>query len=669
MQGHLLRFLPPGVRPEEREDLQRAVLTIAGAFVASALAFAIAAMQAAWGIWESALTCVAAGACSAALPFWVRRTGRWRAAARALTGLLWAAAFFVAALTGGTLVPPLYYLVFAAAVGTLTLGPRAGVFLCVANTLLIGGLYLLHVEGFAAPRFVPPELGLRSAMRGALVFNLALAALVTAYEWVRASTLRESEQSERRYRALADYGPDLIAEVDAAGRIVHVAGGGGALNARLRGRVGLDAIHPDDRAAAASAVRLLETQAAVRIGPLRWVLAEGDAHWFEASLTRFQAGREWHVLAVAREVTARVQLEAQLRQSQKMQAVGQLASGLAHDFNNLLMVVSGYAETLAGRLKSDAEASAALEEIQRASDHGAALTRRLLALSRPSALKRVPVDLNGLVRENEQMLRVMLGESLTLLLEVAPGEAVVRADGGALEQVLVNLVANARDALPHGGTVRVATYARGGQAALVVHDNGVGVTPALRERIFEPFVTTKPAGSGSGLGLYVVYSIVSGLGGEIDLQTEVGAGTRITVSLPLTREDARSAAVAARRDRARGGRERVLVVEDRPELRELLRGALADAGYRVVVAADGVEALALDVRDRLDLVVADVVMPRMGGLALVEALREKRPALRALFVSGHATDRLQLGPRDRLLRKPFLMQDMQRTVREVLDAV
>jgi CheY-like chemotaxis protein len=372
---------------------------------------------------------------------------------------------------------------------------------------------------------------------------------------------------------------------------------------------------------------------------------------------------------VAREVTARVQLEAQLRQSQKMQALGQLASGLAHDFNNVLTVVSGYAESLAGRLKSDADASAALEEIQRASDQGAALTRRLLALSRPSALKRVAVDLNALVRDHEQMLRVMLGESITLLLEVAPGEALVRADAGALEQVLLNLLANARDALPNGGTVRVATHARGGRATLVVHDNGSGIQPVLRERIFEPFVTTKPAGGGSGLGLYVVYAIVTGLGGEIDLQTEVGLGTRVSVKLPSLPADARSAAVASRRDRARGGSERVLVVEDRPELRELLRAALADAGYQVIVAADGVEALALDVRDRIDLVVSDVVMPRMGGVALVAAMREKRPALRALFVSGHATERVPLGPRDRLLRKPFLMQEMQRTVRDVLDGV
>jgi CheY-like chemotaxis protein len=350
-----------------------------------------------------------------------------------------------------------------------------------------------------------------------------------------------------------------------------------------------------------------------------------------------------------------------------MQAVGQLASGLAHDFNNLLTVLSGYAEVIAPRVQGDVVARTASQEILRASEQGAALTRRLLALSRPSTISRSAIDLNQVARDEERMLRVLLGESITLLLEVAPGEARVLADAGELEQILVNLVANARDALPNGGTVRVATHARGGRAALVVHDNGAGIEPALRERIFEPFFTTKQAGSGTGLGLYVVYSIVSGLGGEIDVQTEPRAGTRVTVYLPLLAPVGRAAADVARAA-APGGRERVLVVEDQPELRVLLREALGRAGYQVIVAADGVEALALGVRDEIDLVVSDVVMPRMGGLALAAALREKRPELRVLFASGDPPELSRLDPRDRLLRKPFLITDLLRAVREVLDA-
>ena len=530
MQEFLLRFLPASQRPSERGDLHRALLVIAGGFLGGVTGLLIAAMQAAWGIRESALACSVFAAVSFALPFWVRRTGRWRAAAAVMTALIWSTSFGVAALTGGTVVPALYYLVFAAAVATITLGARVGIALAVVNTLVVGGLYALHVEGVAPLRVVATELGLRSAMRGAFVFNGVLAALVAAYEWLRAAALRESAQNERRYRALADYGPDLIAEIDEAGRIAHVSGGGGALNAILNGRAALDTIHADDRAAVRDAVRLLETQASVRVGPLRWRERGSGLNWFEASLTRFHAGKRRHGLVVARDVTARMNLEAQLRQSQKMQAVGQLASGLAHDFNNLLMVVSGYAESLVGRLKSDPEASAALEEIQRATDQGAALTRRLLALSRPTVLQRTAIDLNAVVRENEKMLRVLLGESITLLLEVPPGDARVRADAGEIEQVLVNLVANARDALPSGGTVRIASFARGGRASLVVHDNGAGIAPALRERIFEPFFTTRA--DGTGLGLAVVRSVIAAHGGRVGVAARAQGGAEFEIRLP-----------------------------------------------------------------------------------------------------------------------------------------
>jgi PAS domain S-box-containing protein len=667
MRALLLRFLPDSARPKKRDDLRRAQLTLVGCWIAAGFAIAISAMQAAWGLREAALASLAAGTLSALLPFWVRRTGRWRAAAGALTALIWLASLAVAVLSCGTMVAALYYIVLAAAVATLALGTRPGAVLGIVNSLVVVGLYALHAAGFVAPVTVSAEVGMGSAMRGALVFNVALAALVGAYEWLHAAALGDSAESERRYRTLADYGPDLIAEIDARGRIAHITGGGGELNALLQGRDAVGALHPDDRPAAVAVAQRLETQASVRVGPVRWQMTPGDEHWVEASVTRFPVEGERRLLVVARDVSARVHLEAQLRHSQKMQAVGQLASGLAHDFNNLLTIISGYAETLTGRLKGDAEAAAALEEIVRASDQGAALTRRLLGFSRPSAMQRSAIDLSQVVRDNEKMLRVMLGESVTLLLELSPTPAVVRADGGEIEQILVNLVSNARDALPSGGTVRIATLARDERAVLVVHDNGSGIEPALRERIFEPFFTTKP-GRGTGLGLYVVYSIVTGLGGEIELQTDSGAGTRIAVSLPSEKSAGRSLAAKPRRDRAPGGTERILVVEDRDELRELLRSALAEAGYRVLVASDGIEALALDVRDRIDLVVTDVVMPRMSGTALVAALRENRPGLRALFISANTAE--LPGPddsRDRLLSKPFRIQELKRAVREVLD--
>jgi len=667
MQALLLSFLPEGVRAAGRDELRRAQLTIAGCWLSAVMAGASALMQALAGVRVSAIACALCSVASAALPFYVRRTGHWRHAAGALAAVVWGGTVAVAALTGGMLVAALYYLVFAAAVATITLGLRIGLALGLANVAIAGGFYALHAAGAPVPISVPPELALRSTIRGALVFNLALTALLAAVEWLRSESARHSEETERRFRALADYGPDLIVEMDATGRILDSNAAFGRRRGQMAGRLATEGIHPDDQPALRDAARALETQASVRVGPMRWVESSGHTRWFESSLTRFRAGDEWRLLAVSRDVTSRMTLEAQLRQSQKMQAVGQLASGLAHDFNNLLTVVSGYAEVIAARTRGDAESRGAAAEILRVSDQGAALTRRLLALSRPSTISRSAIDLNQVVRDEERMLRVLLGESITLLFEVALGEARVLADAGEVEQILVNLVANTRDALPNGGTVRVATHARGGRASLVVHDNGAGIEPALRERIFEPFFTTKKPGHGSGLGLYVVYSIVSGLGGEIDVQTEPRAGTRITVNLPLLAPLGRAAAEAARGE-ALGGRERVLVVEDQPELRALLRESLSSVGYQVVVAADGIEALALGVRDDVDLVVSDIVMPRMGGLALVATLREKRPELRVLFVSGDPPELSRLDPRDRLLRKPFLIHDLRCAVRDVLDA-
>ncbi len=668
MQERLLWFLPPGSRPADRDSLRRAVLVVGGSLVVAAIAGTISAMQIAWGIPSSA---IASGICALvalALPFAIRSTGRWRAAAVALVAAIWLPALAVGVISGGVMVASLYYLVLGAAIAAVTLGIRIGSLLGALNVVAVAAIYVAHARGAHVFAEVAPEVAMQSAMRGAFVFNLALAALVAAYELLRSAANRDSEENERRYRALADYGPDLIAELDSRGRLLHSSAGGAEIAGLLGGRSTVDGVHRDDRPALRDAVRLLETQPSIRVGPLRWLARSGEALWFEASLTRYRADKQQRILVVARDVSERIALEAQLRQSQKMQAVGQLGSGLAHDFNNLLMVVSGYAEVVSGRANGDPETLSAAHEIQRATEQGAALTRRLVGLSRPTPVARRELDLNLIARDSEKMLRVLLGEGIQLLLEIAPKPLVVSADAGELEQVLVNLVANARDALDTGGTVRIATTARGDRAALVVHDNGSGIEPALRERIFEPFFTTKRPGHGTGLGLYVVYNVISSLGGEVEVQSEPGAGTRVTLLLPLAERGARPESARSPRARAAGGTERILVVEDRPELRTLLRESLESAGYEVIVAADGVEALALNVQGRIGLVVTDIVMPRMGGVALVAGLREKRPELRALFISGNPGEPGRIDPRDRLMRKPFLIQDLRRAIREVLDA-
>jgi PAS domain S-box-containing protein len=659
MQGLLAWFVHPAIR--DRDDLRRARLVIAACGIASAIALLIAAMQAAWGIWQSAALCAATALGAALLPFGVKRTGRWRAVAAVLCGLIWLAACAIALLTLGAMVAALYYMIFASALAAAALGLRSAIGFAVATLAVVVACYAGHALGLAAPIAIEPEVGLRSAVRGAAVFILAMAALVAAYEALRNAALQDIAESERRYRALADYGPDVIAELDFEGRILY-----GSAQVGDADKVdALRAVHRDDRPALAAAVRQLEVQPSVRVGPLRWMTTPARVTWFEAALTRFRAERQDRILVVARDVTQRIELEQQFRQSQKMQAVGQLASGLAHDFNNLLMIVSGNAESLSSRANADASLRTALDEILRVTEQGAALTRQLVSLARPVQGARGRIDMNATVRDNERMLRVLIGESCNLLLELSPAEVPIRANGEELAQVLVNLAANARDAMRPGGTLRIATVARAGRATLVVHDNGSGIDPSTREHMFEPFFTTKPPGRGAGLGLYVVYSVVTSLGGEVHVTSELGAGTRITLEFPLAAAPAGIAAVAAPRP-ASGRGERILVVEDRPEVRALVSTTLIDAGYAVTLAADGLEALALESSGPVDLVVSDVVMPRMGGIELVRVLREKRPSLRAVFLSGHPGELGTLPARAELLRKPFRAAELLAAVRDQL---
>jgi hypothetical protein len=663
-------FLPDALAHGEPETAQRALLTVVACSIGAGVAALIALLQLAWGVREAALAAAGCALVCAVLPLWIRRSGAWRPVAFALCGAIWLSAFTVAVATGGALVAALYYLSFTAALAAMILGARTATLLTLASTVSIAALYVLRTHGVPFPVAVDAEIGLLSAMRGALTFQLALLPLVVAHEWMRLRTLRESQRSERRYRALADHGPDLIAELDASGRIVHSSTRNPALLASLRGRLALDGIHRDDRASVREALRSLEAQPSVRAGPYRWVVGRNEALWFEASLTRFRDEGDERLLVVARDVGERLALEAKLRQSQKMEAIGRLAGGAAHDFNNLLMAISGSAELLLAAAASEEDLRVTVGEILRATEHGADLTRRLLALARPTAMSRRALDLNGVVGGLEKMLSRLIGEHVVLVLDLAPELDPVHADPGEIEQVLLNLALNARDAMPGGGTLRISTRPHPAGTSLEVADSGAGLDPLIRERIFEPFFSTKHAEQGAGLGLFVVYSIVNDLGGAIRVESKPGEGACFRVDLPRSREPLARQAAATPSDGA-GGRERILVVEDRRELRELMRATLEAAGYAILTAADGIEALALADTRNVDLVVTDVVMPRLGGKALVRALRQTNPRLRALFVSGHlehASDPGALDDGERLLRKPFPLEGLRRAVREVLDA-
>lgn len=345
--------------------------------------------------------------------------------------------------------------------------------------------------------------------------------------------------------------------------------------------------------------------------------------------------------------------QEQLRSSQKLEAIGRLAGGIAHDFNNLLTVINGYSELLLMRLPEGSPLAPELGEIKRSGERAATLTHQLLAFSRRQVLQPRVLDLNHAVTELERMLRRLIGEDIDLETRLAPDLGLTRADPAQLEQVLLNLVVNAADSMPNGGRLTVETINVERDAArldeadrgscsdcvmLVVSDEGCGMDPETRERIFEPFFTTK-TGKGTGLGLATVYGIVKQSGGSIEVESAPGKGSTFRVFLPrVVDEPASPPDEATPAPARRGGDETVLVVEDDPALRGLVREVLESAGYRVLEAADGEAAIAAAARfrDPIHLAITDLVMPRMGGTELAARLSRARPDLRLLYTSGYA---------------------------------
>ncbi|HKQ57008.1 MAG TPA: response regulator [Candidatus Eisenbacteria bacterium] len=379
--------------------------------------------------------------------------------------------------------------------------------------------------------------------------------------------------------------------------------------------------------------------------------------------------------------------EAQLRQAQKMEAIGLLAGGVAHDFNNLLTAIMGYSQLLQLRVGSDARALADTEEILLAAERAASLTRQLLAFSRQQVLEPRVLDLNTVVANLDKMLRRLIGEDIDLLSAPAADTCLVMADPGQIEQVLMNLAINARDAMSGGGklTIETATvdleegFARaqidikpGRYVMLAVSDTGCGMTPEIASRIFDPFFTTKEQGRGTGLGLSMVHGIVKQSGGYIETYTELGQGTTFKVYLPRLDGDEQPY-VRPSAGGACAGSETVLLVEDEESIRRVLRQSLELHGYAVLEAGDGTEAVSIcERRDQaIDLLVTDVVMPLMSGPELAQRLTMVRPNLPVLFISGY-TDRALVhqglrAANTAFLQKPFTPDVLARKVREILD--
>jgi PAS domain S-box-containing protein len=392
------------------------------------------------------------------------------------------------------------------------------------------------------------------------------------------------------------------------------------------------------------------------------------------------------VVALVHDISGLKQLEQQLNQAQKMEAVGRLAGGVAHDFNNMLTVITSYGDLLLGDLPAGDTRRADIEEILKAARGAATLTRQLLAFSRQEVIQPRPISVNAIVAGTEKMLQRVIGEDIALESELAAEPSTVLCDPGQLEQIVMNLVVNARDAMPQGGKVRIVTtnatldepalrdlpFARPGRyIVLTVSDTGIGMDATTQEHIFEPFFTTKEQGKGTGLGLATVYAVAKQAGGFVGVESAPGEGASFTVFLPAidapaTRIEAESPGGLPR------GTETVLLVEDATAVRSVIRQVLERLGYAVLDAADGQLALEVAARHHgpIDLVITDIVMPALGGREMAERLRKVRPEIRILYTSGYTDDAIvRSGVLDAqfvFMQKPFTPETLAAKVREAL---
>ena len=361
---------------------------------------------------------------------------------------------------------------------------------------------------------------------------------------------------------------------------------------------------------------------------------------------------------------------AQLREAQRLEAMGRLAGGISHDFNNLLTAMLGFTELVLADESLSNAAREDIEQVRRSAASAASLTRQLLAFSRKQVLDPVVLDLNSVVTEFSAMLRRVLGEDVTLRTTLAAEPACVVADRAQLEQVLMNLAANARDAMSGGGRLDIVVGVDDAHATLAVTDTGCGIPAALLPRIFEPFFTTKDAGAGTGLGLATVHGIVTHSGGTLEVESREGRGTCFRIALPRTAGPMPADGAAADGEYPRGN-ETVLVVEDEPAVCRLIRSALERNGYRVLVAENGVRALELIQRNAIDLVLSDVILPEMSGTDIASRVEALRPCVPVMLMSGYSAQtcrRLRNVPENvTFLQKPFTPARLAAAVRQNLD--
>ena len=496
--------------------------------------------------------------------------------------------------------------------------------------------------------------------------------------------LERLQASEERWRTIVSTDPECVKTVSPEGYLIEMNAAGLAMLSattleQAKAKPLLDWIAPEHRAAFADLHRRvmagdsaeLEFEVIGITGVRRWLRTH-------AAPLRDRHGIVTSVLGISRDITGQRELEAQLRQAQKMEAIGQLAGGIAHDFNNILQVIQGFALILIDEDLDAAARRTATQHIVAASERAASLTRQLLAFGRRQVMQAEDVDINALVTSLANMVRRVLGEDIDLQLQLSSRPVCVYADRGLIDQVLMNLVLNGRDAMPSGGVLRVETGVRSSgaseQVIVRVIDTGTGIDPACLPRIFEPFYTTKEPGKGTGLGLATAFGIVAQHGGRIDVASIVGRGTTFEVVLPSTTPRAVVAGPVAAKAAPNGGTETILLVEDEAAVLQMTKMVLERGGYRVIEAANGIEALlAWDkCGPSVDLVLTDVVMPEgISGRDLADLLQTKRRGVRVLFTSGYSNDfggrELSLKDGQSFLPKPATPQEVLAAVRRSLD--
>jgi len=506
-------------------------------------------------------------------------------------------------------------------------------------------------------------------------------------------------ESERRHKDLLDNVLDLIHSVTPDGRFDYVNRAWretlGYTETELGGLAFFDVIHPAchahckelfQRVMKGEVLRNVEVTFVAKDG--REIIAEGSSSCsMKDGVPQFMRGIFRDITERKRAEKEKAELENQHRQTQKIASIGRLTGGIAHDFNNLLTVIIGHSELLLARLGSDDKNTRQLELIHKTAKRAADLIRQLLAFSRQQLLLPSVLNFNDIISEIETMLRRLVREDIAIALTLAPKARLISADRGQLEQVILNLVVNASDAMPHGGKIIIETanvdlddayekahpYVQAGSFLMFsVTDTGSGIAPAIKARIFDPYFTTKEVGKGTGLGLSTVYGIVKQSGGHIEVYSELGIGTTFKIYLPVVSGDAKASSLGLQHATVARGNETILLVEDDESVRGLVRDVLTECGYSVLIASNGDEALrfASDYQEHIHILVSDIVMPKISGAELAEHVRKLRPAIKCLFMSGYTeqsvyqTALLEKGAA--FIQKPFATDAFSRKVREVL---